>query len=50
MRTSRINHQEVYQEVWKRMIYQVENIYEFSDVVLAKLCARLDVPPLPWGY
>ena len=47
MRTLRINHQEVYQEVWNRLIYQVENICEFSDVALVKLCARLGIPPLP---
>jgi hypothetical protein len=50
MRTMILNRQELYQEVWKRPIYQVAKDYGISNVGLAKVCRRLGVPTPSVGF
>ena len=45
-----IDRQELYEQVWQRPVRQVALEYGISDVGLAKVCERLEVPRPPRGY
>lgn len=46
----RYDREKLYQEVWSQPVQQVARAYGFSDVFLARICRKLDVPVPPRGY
>jgi len=44
------NRQEIYEAIWTEPIQHVAKRYKISDVGLAKVCRRLDIPRPGRGY
>ncbi len=47
---SRYNREEIYKEIWAEPIQHVAKRYGLSDVGLAKVCRKLDIPRPGRGY
>jgi len=45
-----ISRKELYEQVWSEPVMQLAKRYGFSDVWLAKICRRHDIPRPPRGY
>jgi hypothetical protein len=45
-----LHREKLYQEVWQTPISQLASKYGLSDVGLAKVCKRMDIPLPPRGY
>lgn len=51
MPTIVLTRRDIYQDIWDRPIYEVAKEYGISDVGLAKVCRRLDIPTPPqWHW
>ncbi len=50
MQTKTVSRQELYELVWTRPLARLTRSYGISDVGLAKLCRRFEVPCPPRGY
>lgn len=48
--TTTLSRDELYDLVWTKPIMRLAEIYDISDVGLAKMCRRLRVPRPPVGY
>jgi hypothetical protein len=46
----KITREELYEKVWKVPLSQLAKQYQISDVGLAKICSKLNVPRPPRGY
>jgi hypothetical protein len=44
------NREEIYEAIWTEPIQHVAKRYKISDVGLAKVCRRLDIPRPGRGY
>ena len=49
-RSKQIRRAELYKEVWTTPIHQLAKKYGLSDVGLAKICKRYNIPRPPRGY
>lgn len=47
---SRYNREEIYNEIWQQPIQHVAKKYNLSDVGLARVCRRLNIPRPGRGY
>jgi hypothetical protein len=47
---SRYNRDQLYEEVWSEPVMAVAKKYGLSDVGLAKICKKLDIPRPGSGY
>jgi hypothetical protein len=47
---SRYNREEIYKEIWLEPIQHVAKRYNISDVGLAKICRKLNIPRPGRGY
>jgi Mor family transcriptional regulator len=47
---SRYNREEIYEEIWSEAIQKVAKKYNLSDVGLAKVCRKLNIPRPGRGY
>ena len=47
---SRYNREEIYREIWSEPIQRVAKKYNISDVGLAKICKKLNIPRPGRGY
>jgi hypothetical protein len=47
---SRYNREEIFQQIWSEPIQHVAKKYNVSDVYLAKVCKKLDIPRPGRGY
>ncbi len=47
---SRYNREEIYKAIWEKPIQHVAKRYNISDVGLAKICKRLNIPRPGRGY
>jgi hypothetical protein len=47
---SRYNREEIYKEIWLEPIQHVAKRYHLSDVGLAKVCKKLNIPRPGRGY
>jgi len=50
MPTIELTRRKIYEDIWDRPIYIVAKEHGISDVGLAKVCRRLDVPTPPQGH
>jgi hypothetical protein len=50
MVASRYNREQLYEEVWSEPVIVVAKRYGLSDVGLAKICKKLDIPRPGLGY
>jgi hypothetical protein len=46
----KISRKELYEQVWTEPVTQLSRRYGFSDVWLAKICRKYDIPRPPRGY
>src|SRR5687767_4174972 len=49
-RTNTLKRQELYQRVWREPMVQLAKAFAMSDVGLAKVCRKHDIPRPPRGY
>ena len=47
---SKYNREKLYEEIWSEPIQRVAKKYEISDVGLAKICRKLNIPRPGRGY
>lgn len=50
MPTIKLTRRDIFQDIWDRPIHTVAKEYGISDVGLAKVCRRLDLPTPPQGH
>lgn len=48
--TIRLNREELYEQVWSMPMTKLARQYEISDVGLAKICKKLEIPVPGRGY
>ena len=45
-----LRREDLYEQVWSEPMVRLANRYGISDVALAKVCRKMDVPVPPRGY